>query len=119
MRPLLSPKQIVEGLLRNVKRKVEGAVKEAKETGIKQARLLSPLPGVAPYATGEYSESWVWKGNRLVNTSEHAKHTDQGDTRYGGKGSARYWRSRGAVPYSNQIAEAVALTLRKALGRKG
>ena len=115
MRPILTPKQITEGLLRNLKRKVADAVEAAKREGLTAAHDLSPLPGAHPYATGEYARGWVWRGNRLVNTVEHAKYTDAGYTRYGGKGTARPWLSRGGVLYSDQIAIRVAERLRKAL----
>lgn len=122
MRPILTPKQITEGLLRNVKRKVAVAVEAAKAAGLDTARDLSPRPG-SPYAdhlyaTGEYARSWLWRGNRLVNTADHAGYTDNGVTRYGGRHSARPWLARGGVRYSDQIAVRVADALRKALGRK-
>jgi len=121
MRPIVTPKQIVDGLLGNLKRKVARAVDEAKRVGIEQARDLSPRPGSPhgdhPYAEGEYARSWVWKGTRLVNTAPHARYTDDGVTRYRGRQSARPWLARGGRRYSDMIAEAVALTLRRALGR--
>jgi hypothetical protein len=95
---------------------VATAIDEAKAEGLRVAQEITPnTTNGAPYATGKAASSWEWKGNRLVNTADHWKHTDQGDTRYGGKGSAKFYRASGVGKYSDRIAQAVALKLREVL----
>lgn len=117
MRPILSAKQGLDGLLRNFQRRGIGAIEEAKAEGLKIAQDLSPRPNSPyadhPYATGEYASKWVWKGNRLINEAEYRKYTDDGYTRKG-KGTARSFKARGSERYSDQISLRIADKLREA-----
>lgn len=96
-------------LITNMAAALDRTWEEAKEAALAKAERVSPK------RTGRYSRSWRWLGTDLINTAPYEVHTDLGDTRYGGPGSARPWIAAGAIPYTTHAFRAFSFVFRAGL----